>query len=119
MPATSRTSIVISSLAGRMRTSSSRTPRCRGGTRPSGPSSTKKTTTAVPVAPQCPAHFPPVIHDGFPEPQIIFSHAGVLNASLRMTLANVTQNGVTYDTGMEYNRQLPGPTLVFCPGDLV
>lgn len=82
-------------------------------------SSSKKTTTGAAVKPHCPHHFPPVIHDGFPEPKMIFSHAGALNTSLRITLANVTQDGVTYNTGMEYNRQLPGPTLVFCPGDLV
>jgi suppressor of ftsI len=81
-----------------------------------GGSSKKAATT---VASHCPAHFPPVIHDGFPEPEMRFSHGGVLDTSLHMSLANITVGGSTYNTGIEYDHQLPGPMLVFCPGDRV
>jgi len=71
------------------------------------------------VKPNCPAHMPPIIHDGFPEPEMIFAHNGVLDTSLRMSTADVTVAGTTYTTGFEYNQQLPGPTLFMCPGDKV
>jgi suppressor of ftsI len=79
-----------------------------------GGSSTKKLAS---VTPQCPTHLPPIIHDGFPEPSMIFAHNGVLDTSLRMSTADVTVDGATYTTGFEYNQQLPGPTLFICPGD--
>jgi suppressor of ftsI len=69
------------------------------------------------VKPNCPAHLPPIIHDGFPEPKMIFARNGVLDTSLRMSTADVTADGTTYTTGFEYNQQLPGPTLFICPGD--
>lgn len=69
------------------------------------------------VRPNCPAHLPPIIHDGFPEPKMIFARNGVLDTSLHMSTADITVNGTTYTTGFEYNQQLPGPTLFVCPGD--
>lgn len=72
---------------------------------------------ATTVKPHCPAHVPPIIHDGFPEPKMIFADNGVLDTSLHMSTADVTVNGTTYTTGFEYNQQLPGPTLFICPGD--
>jgi suppressor of ftsI len=74
---------------------------------------------AARVTPHCPARLPPIIQDGFPEPQMIYAHNGVLDTSLHMSLAHITVGDTTYTTGMEYNHQLPGPTLVFCPGDHV
>jgi FtsP/CotA-like multicopper oxidase with cupredoxin domain len=75
--------------------------------------------TAATVASRCPAHTPPIIHDGFPEPEMRFSHNGVLDTSLHMTPVPITIGGQIYTTGMEYDHQLPGPMLVFCPGDRV
>lgn len=69
------------------------------------------------VRPHCPAHLPPIVHDVFPEPKMIFAHNGVLDTSLLMSTAGVTVDGTTYTTGFEYNHQLPGPTLFICPGD--
>lgn len=69
------------------------------------------------VKPDCPAHLPPIIHDGFPEPKMIFARNGVLDTSLHMSTADITVHGTTYTTGFEYNQQLPGPTLFICPGD--
>jgi suppressor of ftsI len=71
------------------------------------------------VKPHCPARLPPIIQDGFPEPQMIYSHNGVLDTSLHMSTAHIKVDGTSYTTGMEYNHQLPGPALVFCPGDHV
>ena len=81
--------------------------------------SSKKSTPrlASTVKPDCPAHLPAFIHDGFPEPKMIFSHSGVLDTSLTMSTADVTVNGTAYTTGFEYNQQLPAPTLFVCPGD--
>lgn len=83
-----------------------------------GGSSANK-TAGTRVASRCPAKLPPLIQDGFPEPQMRFSHNGALDTSLHMTLAKIPVAGLTYTTGIEYEHQLPAPTLVFCPGDLV
>jgi FtsP/CotA-like multicopper oxidase with cupredoxin domain len=83
-----------------------------------GGSSTKSSkTTASTVTPHCAARFPPIINDGFPEPEMRFSHNGVLDTSLHMAPARITVGANSYATGMEYDHQLPGPTLVICPGD--
>lgn len=81
-----------------------------------GSSSNTSTHT---VTPRCAAKFPPIIHDGFPEPRMRISHDGLLETTLQAAPARITVGTKTYDTGMEYDRQLPGPMLVFCPGDRV
>lgn len=82
-----------------------------------GGSSSTKSASAVNA--HCDAHFPALIADGFPEPKLVFSHGGELNYTLRATTALISPNQAHDYKGFEYNNQLPGPTLVFCPGDLV
>jgi FtsP/CotA-like multicopper oxidase with cupredoxin domain len=81
-----------------------------------GGGSSKKSAGAT--APRCAKHFPAVINDGFPQPKMIFSKGGSLDQTLRAGPALITVNNTSYQ-GMEYNNQLPGPTLVICPGDRV
>jgi FtsP/CotA-like multicopper oxidase with cupredoxin domain len=66
----------------------------------------------------CARRFPPVIHDGFPEPPMQFSRAGVLNTTLRASVSPVRVGGGRFVT-MNYNGLFTAPTLVFCPGDRV
>jgi FtsP/CotA-like multicopper oxidase with cupredoxin domain len=82
-------------------------------------SSSSSNKTAASVAPRCDAKFPPIVHDDFPEPTMQFSHDGLLETSLHMAPARISYSGKSFDTGFEYNHQLPGPMLVFCPGDKV
>jgi FtsP/CotA-like multicopper oxidase with cupredoxin domain len=72
----------------------------------------------APKRPDCARRFPPVIHDGFPEPPMLFSHNGVLNTTLRASVSPVKIAGHRLVT-MNYNGLYPAPTLVFCPGDSV
>ena len=58
-----------------------------------------------------------MIRDGFPEPPMLFSHDGVLSTTLTAALASKKIDG-TVDQLMEFNKIMPGPTLVLCPGDL-
>jgi len=51
-----------------------------------------------------------------PSRRMRFSKNGLLDTTLHLALAKITVDGHTYSTGMEYNRQLPGPMLVICPG---
>lgn len=81
-----------------------------------GGGSSTKTVSAL--KPRCAAHFPTVIRDGFPEPPMLFSRNGVLDTTLTAALGKKKING-TVDQLMEFNRIMPGPTLVLCPGDLV
>src|SRR5205823_2421998 len=46
----------------------------------------------------CVKHFPPMIRDGFPEPQMRFSSAGRLDTTLRMANTPVTIAGHRYVT---------------------
>jgi suppressor of ftsI len=71
---------------------------------------------AAAANPNCDQHFPNMIHDGFPEPPMIFSHDGKLNVTLTATTYTIHVDGHT-DQGMEYNGMSPGPTLVMCRGD--
>ncbi|MGA2929070.1 MAG: multicopper oxidase domain-containing protein, partial [Solirubrobacteraceae bacterium] len=68
--------------------------------------------------PNCDAHFPNLISDGFPEPPMIFSHDGVLNATLTASDYTIHVNGHTWQ-GLEYNGISPGPTWVICRGDVL
>jgi FtsP/CotA-like multicopper oxidase with cupredoxin domain len=76
--------------------------------------SSKKTASTV--ASRCAAHFPPMIQDGFPEPEMRFSDSGVLDTALHMAPARIKVGANSY-AGMEYEGKFPGPTLVICPGD--
>lgn len=71
-----------------------------------------------PTASNCPADPPPVINDSFPEPEVRHSVDGVLETTLRASYGEVELAGKTYET-MNYEGMVPGPTLVFCPGDRV
>jgi suppressor of ftsI len=66
----------------------------------------------------CARRFPPVIHDGFPEPPMRFSRNGVLNTTLRASVSSVRVAGGRFVT-MNYDGLFTAPTLVFCPGDSV
>ncbi len=79
-------------------------------TSPAGPAS------SVATRPHCAAAFPHIIRDGFPEPPIRFSHAGLLATRLRASVSPVTINHHRYTT-MNYEGSYPGPTFVLCPGD--
>ncbi len=68
------------------------------------------------AASRCPAHFPAVIKDGFPEPPMLASSAGRLNVMLRMAEGPVKIDHHTYLTET-YDGTFPGPTLLMCPGD--
>ncbi|MBV9193810.1 MAG: multicopper oxidase domain-containing protein [Solirubrobacterales bacterium] len=84
-----------------------------------GGSSAKKSSTAIEAAaakPRCAAHPPHLINDGFPEPHMVFSHAGVLDYTMKASPTTITALGHTWPA-MGYNGQIPGPTLVVCPGD--
>src|ERR1019366_9086821 len=61
--------------------------------------------------PHCAAAFPRIIHDGFPEPPIRFSHGGLLDTRLRASVGPVTINHHRYTT-MSYEGNYPGPTFV-------
>jgi suppressor of ftsI len=84
--------------------------------RSSGPSGVSAGAGAA--GSRCAAHFPTVIRDGFPEPQLRFSTSGRLDTTLRMAEGPVTINGRRYVTET-YDGTFPGPTLVMCPGDNV
>jgi suppressor of ftsI len=66
----------------------------------------------------CPKRSAPTIRDGFHQPRYLTSKNGRLFVRLRAELVPVEINGRTYRSTV-YNRQFPGPTLVFCPGDVV
>jgi suppressor of ftsI len=73
---------------------------------------------AASTRPGCARHFPAVIRDGFPEPPMRFSRGGRLTTTLRASVGPVRIDGHRYIT-MNYDGSVPGPTLVFCPGDNV
>jgi FtsP/CotA-like multicopper oxidase with cupredoxin domain len=85
----------------------------------SAPVSGKPGRAAGPAATTgCATHFPPVIRDGFPEPQMRFSRDGRMVTRLRMGTGPVAIDGHSYVTET-YEGTFPGPTLVICPGDKV
>jgi FtsP/CotA-like multicopper oxidase with cupredoxin domain len=59
---------------------------------------------------------PPLIHDGFPEPELRYSRNGKLETSIRASVSPVTINGQRVDS-MNYDGSYPGPALVICAGD--
>jgi suppressor of ftsI len=80
--------------------------------------SAKHTAAAARVNPNCDAHFPNMIHDGFPEPPMKFSHDGVLNTTLTAGTDTIHDAGHTWQ-GLEYDGTSPGPTWVICRGDVL
>ncbi len=59
---------------------------------------------------------PPMIHDGFREPEVRVSKDGVLETTLKESYSAVELNGHEYKT-LDFDGQYPGPTLIVCPGD--
>jgi len=66
----------------------------------------------------CHAGVPPLIHDGFPEPPLRYSHNGLLDTRLRASVSRVRINHHSV-LAMNYDGSVPGPTLVICAGDRV
>ena len=64
----------------------------------------------------CPANPPPVVEDGFLQPEFRHSENGVLETTLRAVSGPVTLDGRPYVT-QAYESSVPGPMLVVCPGD--
>src|SRR5581483_10396989 len=70
----------------------------------------------APTPRRCAKRFPPMIHDGFPEPAMKFSRNGALNLTLHASVSRVAIAGGRFST-MNYDGSFPAPTLVICPGD--
>lgn len=68
------------------------------------------------VSEGCISDPPPMIDDGFREPDVRVSEDGVLETTLRASYSTVTLDGSEYKT-LNYEGSVPGPTLVVCPGD--
>jgi suppressor of ftsI len=66
----------------------------------------------------CPSDPPPFIEDSFPQPEFRHSRNGVLQTTLRAAAVPTLINGESHVSSV-YEGSFPGPTLVFCPGDLV
>jgi suppressor of ftsI len=64
----------------------------------------------------CHKNAPPLLHDGFPEPPVRYSHDGKLDVNLTASLGKVLINGKRVTT-LNYDGSFPGPTLVICAGD--
>ncbi len=81
-----------------------------GGPRPTHPPAGRASGSS------CHAGVAPVLHDGFPEPPALYSHAGRLEVTLRAQLRSV-EFGHRRVQAMAYDGTVPGPTLVICAGD--
>jgi suppressor of ftsI len=66
----------------------------------------------------CHAHVPPLLHDGFPEPPVLYSRDGRLDVHLRAQEGPALMGGRRVDA-WSYNGTVPGPTLAICAGDHV
>ncbi|MBA3388678.1 MAG: multicopper oxidase family protein [Rubrobacter sp.] len=64
----------------------------------------------------CSAAPPPFIEDGFPQPEFRHSEDGSLETTLRAASETVTLDGKPYIT-QAYEKSVPGPLLIVCPGD--
>jgi suppressor of ftsI len=67
-------------------------------------------------ASSCHAGVPPLLHDGFPEPPLVYSHGGQLDVTLKAAVSKVRFAGRSV-TAMAFDGSVPGPALVFCAGD--
>ena len=70
------------------------------------------------AATDCHAHVPPLLHDGFPEPPVLYSRGGRLDVQLRAA-AGPARMGGRRVSAWSYNGSVPGPTLAICAGDHV
>ncbi|HEY1834101.1 MAG TPA: multicopper oxidase family protein [Solirubrobacteraceae bacterium] len=59
---------------------------------------------------------PALLHDGFPEPPLVYSHGGQLDVTLKAAVGKVRFAGRSV-TAMSFDGSVPGPALVFCAGD--
>jgi FtsP/CotA-like multicopper oxidase with cupredoxin domain len=66
----------------------------------------------------CHVGVPPLLHDGFPEPPLLYSHGGRLDATLRAAVGPARM-GKRRVMAWSYDGSVPGPTLVICAGDHV
>src|SRR5581483_313651 len=66
----------------------------------------------------CHAHVPPLLHDGFPEPPVLYSRGGRLDVRLRAAAGPARMAGRTVQA-WSYDGSVPGPTLAICAGDHV
>ncbi|MBK5232580.1 MAG: multicopper oxidase family protein [Thermoleophilia bacterium] len=64
----------------------------------------------------CHRNAPPIIRDGFPTPQLRYSHNGKLDTSFRAALGPTTINGKRV-IAQTYDGQYPGPMLMICARD--
>jgi FtsP/CotA-like multicopper oxidase with cupredoxin domain len=70
------------------------------------------------AAADCHAHVAPLLHDGFPEPPVLYSHSGRLDVRLRAAAGPARMAGRTVQA-WSYDGSVPGPTLAICAGDHV
>lgn len=77
---------------------------------------TSDTTTQTSGTSDCGDVSPPVVDDGFVQPEVRVSENGRLETTLRASYGEVEINGETVKT-LNYEGSVPGPTLVVCPGD--
>lgn len=64
----------------------------------------------------CHRNAPPIIRDGFPNPNFRYSRNGRLDMTMVAKRGKVDLNGKRVWT-RSYNAQVPGPTLMVCAGD--
>jgi suppressor of ftsI len=72
--------------------------------------------SAATSAADCHTKAPPLIRDGFPQPQLRYSRNGRLDTTLRAAVGPVKIGDQTVTT-MAYEGTFPGPILVVCAGD--
>ena len=70
------------------------------------------------AAADCHAHVPGLLHDGFPEPPVLYSHGGRLDVRLRAAVGAARMGGRRVEA-WSYDGSVPGPTLAICAGDHV
>jgi suppressor of ftsI len=70
------------------------------------------------AAADCHVHAPPLLHDGFPEPPLLYSRGGRLDVKLRAAVGPARMGRARVDA-WSYDGSVPGPTLVICGGDHV
>ena len=70
------------------------------------------------TASDCHAHVPALLHDGFPEPPVLYSHDGRLDVHLRAAVGPALMGGHRVQA-WSYDGSVPGPTLAICAGDHV
>ncbi|HXB14209.1 MAG TPA: multicopper oxidase family protein [Solirubrobacteraceae bacterium] len=82
------------------------------------PAGARTPEPAQAAATDCHAHAPPLLHDGFPEPPLLYSRDGRLDVKLRAA-AGPARMGRMRVNAWSYDGSVPGPTMVICAGDHV